>query len=165
MSTTRSPEAKQARARRIAVNSRAKGTQREISQQKAAAKAQAAAVPPDAVPPGAVPQDRTAAAKKRDQRGYLVGDYLHRLTGSRIRLLDTKAPDAPPNGIAPEIRPDGKALRYAVQCVDHDTGPIFYGTLRDAERAVRQSPGWCTGCAGLLMARPKVRTRNRTLAR
>ena len=160
MSTTRSPEAKQARARRMAVNSRAKGTQREIAQQKAAAKAQAAAVPPDAVP-----QDRTAAAKKRDQRGYLVGDYLHRLTGSRIRLLDTKAPDAPPNGIAPEIRPDGKALRYAVQCVDHDTGPIFYGTLRDAERAVRQSPGWCTGCAGLLMARPKVRTRNRTLAR
>lgn len=155
MSTTRSPEAKQARARRISVNSRAKGTQREIAQQKAAAKALAAAVP----------QDRAAAARKRDQRRYLVGDYLHRLTGSRIRLLDTKAPDAPPNGVAPEIRPDGKALRYAVQCVDHDTGPLFYGTLRDAERAVRQSPGWCTGCAGLLMARPKVRTRNRTLAR
>jgi hypothetical protein len=160
LSTTRSPEGKQARARRIAVNSRAKGTQREIAQQKAAAKALAAAVPQ-----GAVPQDRTAAARKREQREYVVGDYLHRLTGSRIRLLDTKAPDAPPDGIAPEIRPDGKALRYAVQCVDHDTGPIFYGTLRDAERAVRQSPGWCTGCAGLLMARPKVRTRNRTLAR
>ena len=153
MSTARTPEAKQARARRIATNTRAKSTQREIAQQK---KALAAAVPP---------QDRTAEAKKRDQRGYLVGDYLHRLTGSRIRLLDTKAPDAPPNGIAPEIRPDGKTLRYAVQCVDHDTGPIFYGTLRDAERAVRQSPGWCTGCAGLLAARPKVRTRNKTLAR
>jgi len=156
LSTTRSPEAKQARARRIATNTRAKGTQREIDQQKAAAKALAAAVPP---------QDRTAEAKKRDQRGYLVGDYLHRLTGSRIRLLDTKAPDAPPNGIAPEIRPDGKTLRYAVQCMDHDTGPIFYSTLRDAERAVRQSPGWCTGCASLLAARPKVRTRNKTLAR
>jgi hypothetical protein len=153
LSTTRTPEAKQARARRIATNTRAKSTQREIAQQK---KALAAAVPP---------QDRTAEAKKRDQRGYLVGDYLHRLTGSRIRLLDTKAPDAPPNGIAPEIRPDGKTLRYAVQCVDHDTGPIFYSTLRDAERAVRQSPGWCTGCTALIMARPKVRTRNKTLAR
>ena len=156
MSTTSSPEAKKARARRIAVNSRAKGTQREIAQQKAAEKAAALA---------AVPQDRTAVAKKREQRGYLVGDYLHRVTGSRIRLLDTRAPDAPPNGIAPEVRPDGKVLRYAVQCIDHDTGPIFYGTLRDAERAVRQSPGWCTGCAGLLAARPKVRTRNKTLAR
>jgi hypothetical protein len=153
LSTTRSPEAKQARAHRIAINTRAKDTQRELAQQK---KALAAAVPP---------QDRTAEARKRDQRGYLVGDYLHRLTGSRIRLLDTRAPDAPPNGIAPEIRPDGKVLRYAVQCIDHDTGPIFYGTLRDAERAVRQSPGWCTGCAGLLQARPKVRARNKTLAR
>ena len=84
---------------------------------------------------------------------------------ARATCTYPRAPDAPPDGIAPEIRPDGKALRYAVQCVDHDTGPIFYGTLRDAERAVRQSPGWCTGCAGLLMARPKVRTRNRALAR
>jgi hypothetical protein len=148
------PEVKQARARRIATSTRAKGTQREIAQQQAAAKALAA-----------VPQDRTAAAKKREQHGYLIGDYLHRVTGSRIRLVDTKAPDAPPDAIAPEIRPDGKTLRYAVQCIDHDTGPIFYGTLRDAERAVRQSAGWCSGCAGLLLARPKVRARNKSLAR
>jgi len=161
MSTTSSPEAKKARARRIATTSRARETQRDLKQQQALAKAAAAA----AAAAAAVPQDRTVLARKREQRGYLVGDYVHRLTGARIRLLDTKAPDAPPGALAPEIRPDGKALRYAVQCVDHGTGPAFFGTLREAERAVRQSPSWCPGCADLLSARPKVRTRNKSLAR
>ncbi|HEY1627771.1 MAG TPA: hypothetical protein VGG16_28675 [Streptosporangiaceae bacterium] len=143
--------AKQARATRLANTDRARERKREIAKEQALVKAAQAAVP----------HDRTAIARARDQRSYLTGEYVHRLTGSRLRLLDTKAPDAPRGAIAPETGPDGKALRYAVECVDHGTGPRFYATLREAERAVRQAPAWCASCAELLDARPRVRARNK----
>jgi hypothetical protein len=145
---------KQARARRIAATAKASENQRAIAQEQAQVKAAQAAVP-----------HRTTLARAREQRRYLVGEYIHRLTGSRIRLLDTRAPDAPPNGLAPAIGPSGKPLRYAVQCLDHGAGPLFFGTLKDAERAVRQSVSWCQECAALLSARPKVRARNKSLNR
>jgi hypothetical protein len=144
---------KHAHASRRATTARAKERQRDIAQEQALAKAAQAAVP----------HDRTTIAKARDQRRYLTGEYVHRVTGSRLRLFDTLAPDAPRGGIAPSTGPDGKTRRYAVECVDHGTGPRFFATLKEAERAVRQSPTWCDGCAELLDARPKVRARNKQL--
>jgi hypothetical protein len=146
---------KQARARRIASTSKARENKRATAQEQALVKAAQAAVP----------HDRSTLARERERRRYLVGEYTHRVTGSRIRLLDTKAPDGPPNGLAPAIGSGGKSLRYAVQCLDHGTGPMFLGTLREAERAVRQSVSWCRECAALLTARPKVRARNKSLNR
>jgi hypothetical protein len=149
------PESRQARASRLAATSKAKDRQRDIAQQQAQVRAAQAAVP----------HDRTTIAKAREQRSYLTGDYVHRLTGSRIRLLDTKAPDAPATGIAPWTGPGGESLRYAVQCLDHDSELLFYRTLKEAERAVRQSPSWCPDCAALLAARPKAVKRNKAIAR
>jgi hypothetical protein len=145
--------AKQARRRRRTATARARERERDIAQEQALLKAAQAAVP----------HDRSTIAKAREQRRYLTGEYTHRVTGSRLRVLDTLAPDAPRGGIAPGISPTGKTLRYAVECVDHHTGPLFFATLREAERAVRQAPVWCVGCAELLDARPKVRARNKRL--
>src|SRR5579859_7786969 len=78
-------DVKQVRARRLAATASARQKQRDITEQQAMAKAAQAAVP----------FDRSTVARARDQRRYLVGDYVHRVTGSRIRLLDTLAPDAP----------------------------------------------------------------------
>jgi hypothetical protein len=144
-------QAKQTRAARLKNTATARERKRDIAKEQALAKAAQAAVP----------HDRTAIARAREQRRYLTGEYVHRLTGSRLRLFDTLAPDAPRNGITPGTGPDGKRLRYAVVCVDHGIWPQFHATLRDAERAVRQSPTWCEGCAELLDARPKVRARNK----
>jgi hypothetical protein len=119
----------------------------------------AVAEPTDQRLPSLVPR-----ARER-RRSYLVGDFVHRVTGSHIRLVDTMAPDAPRGAIPPETGSDGKTLRYAVQCLDHGAGPRFFGLLRDAERAVRQSAQWCPECAQLLAARPKVRARNKSLPR
>lgn len=149
-----SPEqAKQARERRLKAAARARIRQNGITQEQAERKAAAAAIP--------APRTRGAAGEYT----YEIGTYVHRVTGSRIRLVDTKAPDGPRRALAPEITPDGKTLRYAVECVEHGTGPLFFGTLKDAERAVRQSPTWCEECAALLDARPKVRARNKAQAR
>lgn len=146
---------KDARARRLAATAKARENQREIAHEQAAVKAAQAAVP----------HDRTALAAARDQRHYVVGDYVHRDTGSKIRLLDTMAPDSPRNGVLPGPGPKGKLLRYAVQCLDHGTGPLYFGTLREAERAMRRSTTWCPECAELAELRPKVRARNKALAR
>jgi hypothetical protein len=150
-------EAKQARQRRLTANARAKDRQHEIGQEQTDRKAAAAALN--------VPQARAAAAKAQEQPTYLMGTYVHRVTGSRIRLMDTKAPDGPRRALAPEITPDGTTLRYAVECLDHGTGPLFFATLKEAERAVRQSPTWCAECKQLLDARPRVRGRNRARTR
>jgi hypothetical protein len=143
--------AKQAHASRRANTARANERKRDIAAGQAQVKAAQAAVP----------HDRTTIARQREQRRYLTGEYVHRVTGSRLRLYDTLAPDAPRNGVAPGTGPDGKRLRYAVACVDHGSGPRFYATLREAERAVRQAPAWCDGCAELLDARPRDRARNK----
>jgi hypothetical protein len=152
---TTTEQAKQARERRLAASARAKESKRAIAAEQAAAKAARAAIP----------HDRSSIAAERDRRPYLTGEYVHRLTGSRLRVLDTMAPDAPRGGYAPGTGPDGTRLRYAVECADHGTGPLFFRTLKEAERAVRQSVTWCEGCAELLNARPKVRARNKSLAR
>jgi hypothetical protein len=146
---------KRARAARRASTVRAKERERDIAQERALARAAQAAVP----------HDRTTIARERERRRYLTGEYVHRVTGSRLRLLDTLAPDAPRDAIAPGTGPDGKQLRYAVVCVDHGIWPQFSSTLKEAERAVRQAPTWCTGCAELLDARPRDRARNKSLAR
>src|SRR5579859_449190 len=135
-------DAKEVRARRLAATATARRKQRDITEQQAAAKAAQAAIP----------HDRSTVARVRDQRRYLVGDYVHRVTGSRIRLLDTLAPDAPRGAFPPEAGPGGRTLRYAVLCLDHGTFPRYFALLREAERAVRQSAGWCPGCAELLAA-------------
>jgi hypothetical protein len=146
---------KPARARRLAATARARENEREIAQEQAAVKAAQAAVP----------HDRGTLAAARDERRYVVGDYVHRDTGSKIRLLDTMAPDSPRNGVLPGPGQNGKLLRYAVQCLDHGAGPLYFGTLREAERAMRRSSTWCTDCAALTELPPKVRARNKSLAR
>jgi hypothetical protein len=147
-------EAKQARRERLNANARARDRQRDITQDQTQRKAAAAAIP--------APRGRGAAGADYT---YEIGTYVHRVIGSRVRLVDTKAPDGPRGALAPEITPDGKTLRYAVQCLDHGTGPLFFGTLKEAERAVRRSATWCAECRELLDARPKVRARNKSQAR
>jgi hypothetical protein len=145
---------KQARETRRASTAKAKDRKRDIAAEQAQIKAAQAAIP----------HDRATVAQAWEQRGYLTGEYVHRVTGSRLRLFDTLAPDAPHNGVAPGTGPDGKQLRYAVMCVDHGIWPQFYATLKEAERGVRQAPTWCEGCAALLDARPKDRARNKSRA-
>lgn len=146
-------ETKKARRQRINATARARGREREAGQDLTQRKAAAAAIP--------APRGRGAAGEYT----YEIGIYVHRVTGSRVRLVDTKAPDGPRSALGPEITPDGKTLRYAVKCLDHGTGPLFYGTLKDAERAVRRSATWCAECAELLDTRPRVRVRNKAQAR
>lgn len=146
-------ETKQARRQRINATERARDREREIGQEQAQRKAAAAAIP--------APRGRGAAGEYT----YEIGTYVHRVTGSRVRLVDTAAPDGPRSALAPEITPDGKTLRYAVECLDHGAGPLFYGTLKEAERALRRSATWCAECAELLDTRPRVRTRNKAKAR
>jgi hypothetical protein len=154
-STEQAEQAKQARERRLAASARAKQSKRAITEEQAAVKAAQAAVP----------HDRSSVAAERDRQRYLTGEYVHRVTGARLRVLDTMAPDASRRALAPELDLDGPQLRYAVECVDHGTGPLFFGTLKEAERAVRQSATWCEGCAELLETRRKVRARNKSVAR
>jgi hypothetical protein len=88
------------------------------------------------------------------QSSYVYKILRHRETGVRVRILDTRAPDAP---AALFDLPE----RYVVECETHGTATRSFPTTGAAMAAARDSAQWCPGCADLEAVRPRVRQRAR----
>ncbi|HWG27654.1 hypothetical protein [Actinospica sp.] len=99
--------------------------------------------------------DGTAGAEKPRRAPYVYRILRHRETGVRVRVLDTEAPEAPASV-------KGEAVhRYAVECETHGGKGGSFDSPKAALRAARRSDEWCSMCAGLMSATPKVRNRAR----
>jgi hypothetical protein len=152
MSRGNAPEEKTARRRRLISTAKAQGHKLEIALDRARlAAARAIAPNPESV--------------ADDGAHYVVKTYVHRQTGSRIRILDTEAADSPRDGLLPATDGAGRVLRYAVECLDHDSEPQYVETFKAATKAVRNSATWCDGCAPVSAMRPKVSARAKQTAK
>ncbi|MBO2455372.1 hypothetical protein J4573_50425 [Actinomadura barringtoniae] len=156
MSRGNAPEAKNARRRRLIESAKARGRQLEIALDRARVRAAQAIAP----------HDEETITAERERSRYVVKTYVHRQTGSRIRILDTEAEDGPRERLLPATDGHGEIMRYAVECLDHDSEPQYYATLKDATKGVRNSAKWCKGCrqTNVPEMRPKVNARNKQLA-
>lgn len=97
----------------------------------------------------------SGAAEKEQRATYVYRILRHRETGVRVRVLDVEAPDAPAS-----IKGDA-VHRYLVECETHGIKGGSYANAKAALRAARRSDEWCQMCAGLMIAKPKVRNRAR----
>ena len=97
----------------------------------------------------------TGGTEQQQRAPYVYRILRHRETGVRVRVLDTEAPGAPAS-----VR--GEAVhRYAVECETHGTKGGSFDSAKAALKAARGSDEWCSMCADLMSATPKVRNRAR----
>ncbi|MBC9718672.1 hypothetical protein H9Y04_39715 [Streptomyces sp. TRM66268-LWL] len=151
---------KHARRRRLQASARVRARRVELALDRARTRA-AQAISPD---PESVAAHRQAAATAERALAELDAEgrvFTRRDTGARVVLRDKLATaDAAPvhgAGRGEELGDD----RYEVECLTHQSDPLFFGELTAATRAARHSDTWCEACRQLASTPHTVRARAR----
>ncbi|WP_199548566.1 hypothetical protein [Streptomyces sp. N35] len=162
---------KYSRRKRLQATARVRARRVELALDRARTRAAQAIGPA----PESVAAHRQAAATAERALAELDAEgrvFTRRDTGARVVLRDTRAaaPGAAAPGAAPRGAPAGAANaqgaseggdRYEVECLTHQSDPVFFDELAAATRAARHSDTWCEACRQLASTPHTVRARAR----
>lgn len=148
-------ERKEARIRRLQDAARARTRKLETALERSLSAARKAVSPE--------PDPAEAAAKAHSR--FELNTYVHRQSGSRLRILDTLAADRPRHGLGSSTDAKGRELPFVVECLDHEGEPQHAASYKEATKLVRDSVRWCSGCAATVQGKPKISRRNKVRAK
>ncbi len=145
---------KHARRRRLQASARVRARRVELALDRSRARA-AQAIGPN---PQSVAAHRQAVATARRALAELDAEgrvFTRRDTGARVVLRDTQATSKSSKGAS------ARGDRYEVECLTHQSDPLFFDDATAATRAARHSDTWCEACRQLAATPHTVRDRAR----
>ncbi|SDL22476.1 hypothetical protein [Streptomyces indicus] len=151
---------KHARRRRLQATARVRAHRVELALDRARSRA-AKALSPN---PESVAAHRQAAADAERALAELDAQgrvFTRRDTGARTVLRDTLATAQGGQGHGAQGAQGRGDDRYEVECLTHQSDPLFFDELGEATRAARHSDTWCEACRQLAATPHTVRARAR----
>lgn len=149
---------KYSRRKRLQATARVRARRVELALDRARTRAAQAIGPA----PESVAAHRQAAATAERALAELDAEgrvFTRRDTGARVVLRDTlaTAQGRPAKAEATSAHGD----RYEVECLTHQSDPLFFDEIAAATRAARHSDTWCEACRQLAATPHTVRARAR----